>query len=80
MTEKRLHFLIVKAIKKCKLFDLTCMAYVNLMGTSFTGICLEHHILIFWITRMRGVWYLSLKSSVVGKTKNIILSDPAQEQ
>ena len=30
------------------------MASVNLMGTSFTGICLEHQLSIFWFTR-RGV-------------------------
>ena len=29
-------------------------ASVNLMGTSCTGICLEHQLLIFWFTR-RGV-------------------------
>ena len=28
---------------------------VNLMGTSFTGICLEHQLLIFWFT-WRGVF------------------------
>ena len=30
------------------------MASVNLMGTSCTGICLEHQLSIFWLTR-RGV-------------------------
>ena len=34
------------------------LASVNLMGTSFTGICLKHQLLIFWLTRrgLRSYW------------------------
>ena len=32
------------------------MASVNLMGTYFTGICIEHQLLIFWFTRRGVTW------------------------